>query len=400
MICWLFNAPIMRFLHTADWHLGKTLRGESRIDEQRGALDQIAAAAIDAKVDAVLVAGDIYESAMPTPEAEALAYEFLARICRSDIPCVLIAGNHDHQKKLAALRDLLESLRIYVRAEVRSAAAGGIVELQSRHCNERALIATLPFVPERRIVDALQIVQGDDRGHEAYADRITRVLTSLAGSFEAQTVNLVLAHVLISGALFGTGERQLHLGQVFAIRPEALPANAHYAALGHLHRPQEIEGGGCRASYAGSPIELDFGEREQDKRAVLIEAHPGQPAQLHDVPLTAGRRLRDLHGTLAELEAAASDVGNAFLRVTVQVPEPTPGIEERVRQALPNALEIRQQWPRSETSAAPSRPDCALQPAELFTAFHERERGIPPPADLKALFAAMHAAALRDAEQP
>jgi exonuclease SbcD len=386
----------MRFLHTADWHLGKTLRGHSRLAEQAAALDQVAAAAAAAKVDAVLIAGDVYESTMPPPEAEELALGFLARLCRDGIACVLIAGNHDHPKKLAALRELLESLRIHVRAEVRPAAQGGIVEIGAREGGERALVAALPFVPERKIVDATTLMESEHAGHQKYAERLGDVLDALAASFRRDTVNLVLAHVLISGARFGTGERQLHLGEIFALTPERLPANAHYAALGHLHRPQEIKGAPCRAAYAGSLVELDFGEKEQDKRAVLVEAAPGRPARLEDVPLTAGRRLRDLDGTLAELERAAAAAGDAFLRVTVRVPEPSPGIEERVRSLLPNALDVRQEWPRAESAGAAVTAPRPREPGELFAAFHAREHGAPPPAPLAQLFADVHAKAARE----
>ena len=188
--------------------------------------------------------------------------------------------------------------------------------------------------------------------------RLEAVLQQLARSFRDDTVNLVLAHALVSGARFGTGERQLHLGEIFALRPESLPSNAHYAALGHLHRPQELAAAPCRAAYAGSPIELDFGEREQDKRVVLVEAKAGAPCELRSLPLSAGRRLLDVEGTLEELEARRDELGDAFLRVTVHVPEPQPGVEHRVRELLPDAVEVRQEWPRKEgrRPAAPQRP--------------------------------------------
>jgi len=382
----------MRFLHTGDWHLGKTLRGHSRQAEHERVLDELARAAVDARVDAVLIAGDVYDGAMPPPEAEALAFDFLARLRAHDIPCVLIAGNHDQPKKLAALRGLLESLRIHVRAEPRPADQGGVVELRARDGNERALVAALPFVPERKVVDATTLLAAEQAGHVRYAERIADVLAVLARSFTPSTVNLVLAHVLVSGARFGTGERQLHLGEIYALPPERLPPTAHYCALGHLHRPQEIQGAPCRAAYAGSPIELDFGEREQQKRAVLVEARPGLPAKLEEVPLAGGRALRDLEGTLAELERAAAGAGDAWLRVTVHVQAPEAGVEEKVRRVLPNALEVRQQWPREAAAAAPA-PAVARDPQQLFAAFCRRDSGTEPRPALLELFAELHAEA-------
>ena len=101
----------MRFLHTADWHVGKPLRGRSRMDEYARALGQVAGIAVDRKVDAVLVAGDVFDSPAPPPEAEKLVYDFLARLVSERIACVLIAGNHDHPRKLGALASLLEGLQ-------------------------------------------------------------------------------------------------------------------------------------------------------------------------------------------------------------------------------------------------------------------------------------------------
>lgn len=386
----------MRFLHTADWHLGRTLRGVSRLPEQERALAQIADAAVAHRVDAVLVAGDIYESAMPGPEAEQAAYRFLARLCHERIPCVLIAGNHDHPRRLAALRELLENLHIHVRAEVRPADAGGVVELPSRDGSERALVATLPFVSERKIVDAMTVMGPDHHWYEKYADRIGQVLEQLARAFRGDTVNLVLAHLLVSGARFGTGEKQLHLGEIYGVTADKLPGNAHYVALGHLHRPQEIAGAPCRAAYAGSLVELDFGEREQDKRAVLIEARAGRPAQLSDVPITAGRRLRDVAGTLAELEQMATELGDAFLRVRVRVPEPTPGSEDRVRALLPHAVQVTQDWPRRETAAEPEPPRRGTDPAELFADYYRRTHQTDLPESLRRLFVDV----LREATEP
>ena len=265
----------MRFLHTADWHIGKPLRGRSRLDEYEKALGQVADIAARAQVDAVLLAGDVFDSPAPPPEAEKLVYDFLARLIGHDIPCVLIAGNHDHPRKLAALRGLLESLKVHVRAEVRPPEQGGVVALPSRDGKEEARIAVLPFVPERKVIDACAVM-GPERGwYDAYARRIEQILQFLTADLTPRTVNLVLAHLLVAGARFGTGERQLHLGDIYGVNAEQLPAGVQYVALGHLHRPQELMAP-TKAAYSGSLIELDFGEREQDKRVVIVEARPGR----------------------------------------------------------------------------------------------------------------------------
>ena len=378
----------MRFIHTADWHVGKTLRGHSRMDEFSAALDEVAKIAMEAKVDAILVGGDIFDSQTSAPEAEKLVYDFLARLLPERIACVLIAGNHDNPRKLAALANLLDALGIFIRGEPAGPSAGGIVTLPSRDGSETAQVAVLPFVSERRIVDACQLMNPEYEWYEAYSERVAQMLRVLAGVFSADTVNLILAHLLISGARVGTGERPLHLGDVYAVNAQQLPDNAQYIGLGHLHRPQEILAP-AKTCFAGSLIELDFGEREQDKRVVLVDAKPGRPAQIESVPLSAGRKLRDVTGTLAELQALAGQVGSDFLRVRVRVDAPTPGIADRVREVLPNTLDVQLEYERQEPTGEATRLG-RLDAAELFTEFYEHQKGAKPSEDLIGLFRSVY----------
>jgi len=384
----------VRFLHTADWHIGKTLRGRSRMDEYAAALDQVAAAAVDANVDAVLVAGDVFDSPAPPPEAEKLVYDVLARLVSKRIPTVLIAGNHDHPRRLGALARLLEGVGVHIRAEVRPASRGGVVEVPSRDGSERARVAVLPFVPERRVVDACQVLGPEHTWYSEYARRIEQILAFLARDFDPAAVNVVLAHLLISGARVGTGERPLHLGDIYGVNAEQLPAAAQYVALGHLHKPQELLAP-TKAVYPGSLIELDFGEREQEKRVVIVEARARGQARVESVPLTAGRRLRDVSGTLDELRALAKDQSDAFLRVKVQVEAPLPGIAEEIRELLPNALDVSLDYRRQEPAPpSPGRRD--VPPGELFAEFYRSKHGADPDPRLRALFESIY----EEASQP
>jgi exonuclease SbcD len=376
----------VRFLHTADWHIGKPLRGRSRMDEFAAALDEVHRIAATSRVDAVLLAGDVFDSPAPPPEAEKLVYDFFARLIPERIACVVIGGNHDHPRKLAALASLLEGLDIHIRAEVRPADQGGVVTVPSRDGKEEARVAVLPFVPERKVVDACSVMGPEHVWYEAYARRIEQILHFLTKDLTAKTVNLLVGHLLVSGARFGTGERQLHLGDIYGVNAEQLPGNVQYVALGHLHRPQELLAP-ARTCYSGSLLELDFGEREQDKRVVLVDAKAGKAVAIESVPLSAGRRLRDVSGILAELQRLVPEVGSDFLRVTVKAEGPTPGLADEVRELLPNALEVTVDYPRQE--AALEGRDAShrtLQPAELFARFYQAKNGAVPGEDLKKLF--------------
>lgn len=384
----------MRFLHTADWHVGKTLRGRSRMDECAIALENVAAIARDRKVDAVLIAGDVFDSPAPPPEAEKLVYDFLARLLPERIACVVIAGNHDHPRKLGALATLLEGLRIHVRPEVRPPGDGGIVRVPSRDGAEEAAVAVLPFVPERRVVDACTVMDAEHRWYEAYAGRIEQILAALARGMPPRSVQVVLAHLLVDGARVGTGERELHLGQIYGVNPQQLPATVQYVGLGHLHRPQEVLAP-AKTLYAGSLLELDFGETEQDKRVVVLEAKAGRAVTVESVPLCAGRRLRHVAGTLEDLRRMKDEVGDDFLRVTVRADGPVPGLAERVKELLPNALEVSVDHPRPEAGPAPADPRARLSPARLFSSYYRRRNGASPPPELQSLFEALHEEASR-----
>ena len=385
----------MRFLHTADWHVGKPLRGRSRMEEYARALEQVAQVAKDQRVDAVLMAGDVFDSPAPPPEAEKLVYNFLARLVSERIQCVLIAGNHDHPRKLDALQTLLESLGIHVRPEVRPPDQGGVVTLTSRDGREEARVAVLPFVAERKVVDACTVMDAEHKWYEAYSKRIEQILAALTKGLPSSTVNIVLAHLLVDGARVGTGERELHLGQIYGVNPQQLPAGVQYIGLGHLHRPQEVLAP-AKTRYPGSLIELDFGEQEQDKSVVVFEAQPQKAPGIELVPITAGRRLRTVEGTLADLQRLAEEGSDDYLRVRVKAEAPTPGLADRVKELLPNALDVTVDHPR-DAGAQPERGKGRgkLAPAELFAAYYEHRNQTPPPAELQKLFDAIHEEAAR-----
>ncbi|HSD29173.1 MAG TPA: exonuclease SbcCD subunit D [Vicinamibacteria bacterium] len=385
----------MRFLHTADWHVGKALRGRSRMDEYAKALEQVAGIAVEGRVDAVLVAGDVFDSPAPPPEAEKLVYDFLARLLPHRIACVVIAGNHDHPKRLGALASLLEGLRIYVRPEVRPPREGGVVRVPSRDGKEEAAIAVLPFVPERRVVDACTVMDAEHKWFETYKRRIEEILAALAKDLPADSVTIALAHLLVEGARVGTGERELHLGEIYGLDPQQLPSTVQYVALGHLHRPQEILAP-AKTRYPGSLIELDFGEQDQEKSVVVLDARPRRPPDVELVGVTAGRRLRTVEGTLEDLRRLAGQNGSDYLRVRVKAEAPSPGLAERVKDLLPNALDVAVDHPRAVTPPDERGiPRVRLAPGELFASYYAYRHQSPPPAELQQLFDQVHEEAAR-----
>jgi exonuclease SbcD len=375
----------MRFLHTSDWHVGKTLKTRSRHDEHASVLNEILDIARRERIDAVLLTGDVFDSPAPPPDAERLVYDFLSELCGARIPAVIIGGNHDHPRRLLAIREILNRLDIYVRPEPARPDSGGVVQLT--RSDETAKIAVLPFVSVGKITDAARLLDAEADRYQDYAERIGAMSDALSSSFTPQTVNVLLAHLYVDGSVACGSEREIHVAKPYAVSAQRFPSTAHYVALGHLHRPQEIPAP-APTHYAGSQLQLDFGEEGQQKRVVIIEASPGKPAEVTSIPLTSGRALRSIAGTMEELEAQANSFGDDLLRVTIRLDAPTLGIADRVREVLPNALHVNIDVPRP--NAVESVSLAGADPNTLFAAFYQRRYETDPPQEVSALFTKLY----------
>jgi exonuclease SbcD len=357
----------MKFLHTSDWHIGKSLKGRSRLDDQSTVLAEIVRVAHDQEVDAVLVAGDVYDSAAPSAEAQRLAVHALMRLRDTGAQVIVIAGNHDHPRMFEAYRPLMAGVGITMVGMPRAAAKGGVVAFQARGTGEQVRVALLPFVSQRFAVRAAELVSDSPADQSAKYDQMIRdTLASLARGFEDNAVNLVLAHLTVTNGKFGGGERQAQSIFDYHVPATAFPADANYVALGHLHRRQTMPAP-VPVEYCGSPLAVDFGEEEYIPVVRVVETTVGLPAKGVDIPLTAGRRLRTVRGTVGELTERAAEYGDAYLRVWVREPA-RAGLREQVQEALPNALEVRidPEFAAAANADRPKRPSAGRGPAELF----------------------------------
>lgn len=378
----------MRLLHTSDWHVGKRIRGHSRADEHRAVLAEIAEVAAREAVDLVVVAGDLYETAAPTPESERIVNQALLQLAEV-APVLAVAGNHDNPRRLAAVEPLLRLGRITMVAEPLPPDRGGCLELMAGDTPVRA--AMLPFVSQRGIVRAEQLMANAAyENAQAYAERLRWVIDALCEPFDADHVNLVVGHAFVTGGMTGGGERAAHLVDEYGLSAVDFPPSASYVALGHLHRPQQMLGA-TAIHYCGSPLQLDFGEQDQAKQVNVVDAEPGIPAKVTSVPLTAGRRLRTLTGTVAQLQAmadrAASPIDgdgssedaerlDAWLRVRITEPG-RAGLAEEVRAALgERVVDVRVE---ATDAPRPVRHREGRDPRELFGAYLA-EAGLEDPA--------------------
>lgn len=378
----------MKVLHTSDWHVGKTIRGLSRLDEHRRVLAEVASIARDGGVDLVLVAGDLYESAAPSAEAEQIVLRALLDLHDTGAKVVVIAGNHDNPGRFEAIRPLMGELGITVLGNVARPDAGGVLEHTTR-AGERAHIALLPFCSQRYAVRAAELMSRElFQNVGLYADKMRAIIGALTADFGSGAVNLVAAHAMVRGGQTGGGERDAQTAfEDYWIDASAFPAAAGYVALGHLHLAQKLPGG-APIWYSGSPIQVDFGEAGAGKHVMMIEAAPGRPAKITKVALTAGEELRTLSGTFAALQAIAEreDLDGTWLRVRVTEPA-RAGLADDVRALLGDrVVEVRIESPDAP-DARPRAERRGRGPHELFAAYLD-EQDIDDDR-LVALFAAL-----------
>lgn len=357
----------MRLLHTGDWHVGRTLRGRSRHGEHEAVLDEMVRVADEEAVDVVVVAGDLFDSAAPPPESERLVYSTLLALAGRDRHVLVIAGNHDHPRRLAAVEPLLDLARVHVRPFVVPPADGGVVTLDIS--GEALDVAFLPWLSQRHAVGADELMAADAADHQqTYAERLRRIAGVMSAAFRGDRVNLVVGHCTVVGGEMGGGERSAHTILDYAVPSTIFPITASYVALGHLHRCQKVAAG-APTWYAGSPLQLDFGEGANVPSVNIVDLAPGRPARVTSRRISSGRPLHTVLAAPADLDAAvAAAPEGAHLRVIVQGGE-RAGMAEELRERFPAAVEVKLEAPHSEATATRAAARAGKTPRELFATY-------------------------------
>ncbi len=359
----------MKILHTADWHVGKILKNADRLPEHQAVLADLVRVADAEDVDVVVVAGDLFETSTPSPKAQGLVMRTLLRLRSEGRHVVVLAGNHDNLNLVDSVyRPVLGELGMHVLGHPKRPDNGGTITLRTRE-NETARVAVLPFLSSRYAVRAAEVVLHETAEHAAdYWRKIKLFIDALTAGFTDDTVNVVTTHATLLGGRRGGGERDVQTLLGYELPATVFPSSAHYAALGHLHRHQEIDGP-CPIAYSGSPIALDFGEEANESVALIVHASPGARASVRPVPLRGGRALRTLRGTLDQVVAEGEAVADgAYLRV-VLAQKSSAGLADLVREALPNVLEVQldeQFRPRPPGSDGATRSRLGRSPVDLF----------------------------------
>ncbi|MDX2530803.1 metallophosphoesterase family protein [Streptomyces europaeiscabiei] len=333
-----------RVFHTSDWHLGRQIgRHHRRDDEFDAVLDEIVEIADDFAPDLIVHSGDLFDGSRPSLDDIRRAAQAMRRL-GVIAPVVVVAGNHDTPYVLAFLEFVLNDMgtregdQVRVRFATDARPDGLLVAEYPTKGGELTLrIGALPYLhPNRFTYDfadpALTTATYAERMRTVQAD-VYRRLTVGRG---ARDVLVFAAHLFVEGATPSYSERRISLSAEYAAAAVDLPDVA-YGALGHIHKPQPVGRAGFPAYYAGSPLQMDFGESGDTKSVVLAEVGPGANPRIELVPLTSGRRLIRLEGTLEEIAQRAGRVEDAWVKAVVNVEASSAFLPETLARMLPEA---------------------------------------------------------------
>ncbi len=299
----------MKLLHTSDWHLGKKLDYFSRLEEQKIVLEEIQTIADKHDVDAIIVAGDIYDTFNPPTEAISLFYKATKQMAKNGTrPVIAIAGNHDSAERFESPDPLAKECGIFLSgkpdfiASITQLDSGvevtktdyGFIELKLPQHDTPLRIITTAYANEQRLKTAFDA----DNSEEELRDYLQTYWHKLADTYcDKNGVNILLSHLFVvkKGAEMPEEPEDekpiLHVGGVQAIYSCNMPKQLDYVALGHLHRKQLIDNAPCPIYYSGSPLAFSFSEANQKKYVMLIDIEPGQEANVEEIELKSGKPL-------------------------------------------------------------------------------------------------------------
>jgi len=334
----------MKILHTSDWHIGRSLYGRKRYDEFSAFLDWLTEFIQTESVDALLVAGDIFDTSTPSNRAQELYYRFLCNISASCCRyVVIIAGNHDSPSFLNAPKELLKALNVYVVGSITENPKDEVIIFTGNSNIPEAIVCAVPYLRDRdiRIAEA----------GESIEDKNTKLLEGLQKHY-ADVCKIVeekqkeygdipiigMGHLFTAGGktIEGDGVRELYVGSLAHVGKDVFPSCLDYLALGHLHVPQKV-GDSEHIRYSGSPIPMGYGEAAQEKKVVLVEFNSRTP-QISEHPVPCFQVLEKISGGIGEItekiQELKSQASNAWLEIEYSGTEVVGNLQELINEAI------------------------------------------------------------------
>lgn len=378
----------MKFLHTSDWHLGKRTDGRERLAEQREVLKEIAKIAAEEKVDVILVAGDIYDTYMPSAEAEELFFSAASELAEDRL-LVVVSGNHDDASRLTAPAPMAKTHNVFLFGDVNSECAAGEPSHKVRAVRtgkgylvaenekgEQVFIAVCPYPTEARFKE--EVIKD-----ETFEDKMSRWLN--AGLKEnAENLPAVLTgHFFVAGGQVSDSERPIDLGGARAVPKELLP-DCNYIALGHLHKRQ-VASHSKNAYYSGAILQYAFDEAGWEKSVNVFEINGGKTENFRQIPLQSGKKLMRLtaFGYENALDVLSKNA-QYYTELTLHLDEPLSDMQVKtLKSRFPDLITLAFEFTEGERVAESKKN---MSDEELFKGYYKANYGKEPPEELVRLY--------------
>lgn len=393
----------MRILHTSDWHLGKNLEGYSRLEEQEKFLEELICIVEDKNIDLILVAGDIYDTSNPPARAERLFYNSVKKLsANGERPVIVIAGNHDNPDRLAAASPLAHDHGVILLGKPKSTVdAGqygtfqvvdsgeGFLEIELR--GEKAVIITLPYPSEQRLNELLSEEMREEARRKSYSERVGEIFSNLSQKYREDTVNLAVSHIFVMGGEESGSERPIQLGGSLAVDANHLPQNAHYVALGHLHKPQKVVGSEkLNVYYSGSPIEYSKKEIHYSKCVYVADINVGEDVKIEEVYLKNYRpieiwKCKSIEDTLTKCEEDGERNVWVYLEIETDRVLTQSEIKE-IKRLRSHIVEIKPIFKETDEEEEEIEDITSMKIEDLFRDYYIHRRNVNPTDELMNLF--------------
>jgi exonuclease SbcD len=340
----------MRVLHTSDWHLGKKLEQCERTDEHQHFLDWLIPTIQDQAVELLIIAGDIFDSGSPSNTALKQYYDFLWRLrgtcCRH---VIVIGGNHDSVATLNAPQALLRYFQVHVIGGAPSNIQDEVIPITDGAGHTQLVVCAVPFLRDKDLrlsVPGESYTEQEARLKAGICAHYTQLAEHIQAYKDQQIPVIATGHLFAAGSSASDSEKEIHVGNLGQIGGDQFPAAFDYVALGHLHRPQKVNGY-QHIRYAGSPIPLSFSEVEDKKIIIILDFEAGKLTRLEEVQVPVCRKLVRFKGDLDKIRRHITTFDNsnhlypAWVEIQVETESFIHDLENQLLSFLPDKDQLQ-----------------------------------------------------------
>ena len=401
---------IRKVLHTSDWHIGRRLKNHERYDEFKKFFAWLEGVIKSEEVEALLVAGDVFDNTTPSAKAQDIYYSFLGNVARSSCRhIVIISGNHDSPAFLDAPKDLLKLFKIHIVGQACEDPSDEVIILRDETGEPELVVCAVPYLRDR---DVRTFRAGDDANAaeasllSGIRDHYERVFACASEAAAGRDVPVMaMGHLFARGGrvVEGDGVRSLYVGTAVEVGSDLFPDFLTYTALGHLHSPQVISRKNVR--YSGSPLAMGFGEAGQGKAVCVLELDGAKLTDVKEISVPTFQRLERIEGNMSEifrsLEFFAGQHESIWLDITYTGEEAPGALQDKIDEYVKNFPQLEVLSLRDETKRTGYAADVAsyksldeVKPLEMLHILFEHYQ---IPESQQAIFIPMYHEILREA---